>query len=139
MEPISYSVEPDLTSDEFVDVLRRSTLAERRPVDDAAVIEGMPQQADLIVTARNSKGILVGVARSLTDFHYCAYLSDLAVDSDYQRRGIGKALIDATHDAVGSGTMLILLAAPAAVTYYPHIGMEQHNSCWIRRPVDSGN
>ena len=78
-----------------------------------------------------SAGRLVGVSRAITDFSYCTYLSDLAVDRDYQRQGIGRELIRLTHEAAGLDTMLILLAAPLARTYYPHIGMNPHDSCWI--------
>jgi ribosomal protein S18 acetylase RimI-like enzyme len=128
-DAIVYAIEPDLTGDEFIDVLRRSTLAERRPVDDRAAIDGMLRHADLIITAREGS-LLVGVSRTLTDFSFCTYLSCLAVDEAYQRRGIGKELIQRTHDAAGRHTTLILLAAPQAETYYPHVGLEQHRSCW---------
>lgn len=127
---ITYQLEPGLGPDEFIRVLNRSTLGERRPVDDRARIEGMLRQADLIVTARH-QGQLVGVSRALTDFEFCTYLSDLAVDEAFQRRGIGKRLIKETHIAAGLKTMLILISAPKAVTYYPHIGMESHSSCWF--------
>jgi len=125
------AVEPDLTAAEFVAVLRRSGLSERRPVDNERAILGMLEHADLIVTARIADGTLVGVARSISDFHYCTYLSDLAVDVQFQRQGIGRRLIDVTREMAGHGSRLILLAAPAAVTYYPHIGMRKHESCWI--------
>ncbi|OYP34067.1 hypothetical protein CGZ80_16575 [Rhodopirellula sp. MGV] len=93
----------------------------------------MLRQADVIATARDASGLLVGVARSITDFHYCTYLSDLAVDVQCQRQGIGKRLIEFSHQQAGLATNLILLAAPAAESYYPHIGMQSHGSCWIRR------
>jgi predicted N-acetyltransferase YhbS len=129
MESVKYSIEPELTATEFIDVLVRSTLAARRPVEDAETIAAMLRNADVIVTAR-SDGKLVGVARAITDFAYCTYLSDLAVDEGFQRSGIGKELLRRTHDAAGLSTRLILLSAPAAATYYPHIGMEKHESCW---------
>jgi predicted N-acetyltransferase YhbS len=128
---IRYDLEPHLGVEAFVDVLRRSTLAERRPVDDGQVMSQMVRQADLIVTARDEMGLLVGVSRALTDFAYCTYLADLAVDEAFQGRGIGRELIRRTHEAAGLHTMLILLAAPKAATYYPHIGMRQHESCWV--------
>jgi len=137
---IRYAIEPNLCCEEFIDVLRRSTLAERRPVDDPARIEGMLRNADVIVTARrdgdgNGAGLLVGVSRAISDRFYCTYLSDLAVDAAFQRRGIGRELIRRTHVAAGVATTLILLAAPAAREYYPHIGMEAHPSCWtLRQP-----
>lgn len=130
MDEISYQVEPTLTSAEFIDVLTRSTLAERRPVDRIELIERMLAHANVIVTARNRAGLLVGVSRAMTDFGYATYLSDLAVDEAYQRRGIGRELIQRTHAAAGLETTLILLAAPKARDYYPHIGMKSHDSCW---------
>ncbi len=127
---ITYAVESELTVDEFIDVLHRSTLAERRPVDDAARVAKMLEHADLIVTARNAEGILVGVSRAITDYSYCTYLSDLAVDQAHQQRGIGRRLVQETHQRAGLATTLILLSAPQAASYYPHIGMEKHDSCW---------
>ena len=127
---IDYQLEPQLSADEFIDVLVRSTLAERRPVDDRTTINGMLAKADVIVTARHA-GWLVGVARSITDFSFCTYLSDLAVDEAYQRQGIGRELIRRSHESAGLGTNLILLAAPKAQEYYPHIGMTRHESCWM--------
>jgi len=127
---IAYALEPSLTSAEFIDVLRRSTLAERRPVDQPETIAGMLKGAQVIYTARHN-GLLVGVSRAISDFAYCTYLSDLAVDSEFQKQGIGRELIRLTHMAAGLKTMLVLLAAPKAVSYYPHIGMTKHDSCWI--------
>jgi GNAT superfamily N-acetyltransferase len=128
---IRYQLEPELRSDEFIDVLKRSTLAERRPVDKPDRIERMLRKADVVVTARDEAGLLVGISRAISDFGYCTYLSDLAVDRAFQRRGIGRELIHLTHEAAGLETTLILLSAPAAVEYYPHIGMEPHPSAWI--------
>jgi GNAT superfamily N-acetyltransferase len=134
---IAYALEPDLKPSEFIDVLVRSTLAERRPVDEPARIEAMLKNAQVIVTARNEAGLLVGVSRAITDFSYATYLSDLAVDQAFQGGGVGRELIERTHQAAGFDTLLILLAAPAARTYYPHIGMQAHDSCWLfpRRPA----
>jgi ribosomal protein S18 acetylase RimI-like enzyme len=127
---IDYAVEPGLSPQEFIDVLQRSTLAERRPVADLPRIDGMLRNAGVIVTAR-AGGKLVGVSRAISDFHYCTYLSDLAVDEAFQRQGIGKELIRRTHLAAGLNTTLLLLAAPKAESYYPHIGMQRHESCWM--------
>ena len=119
-----------LSPAEFIDLLHRSTLAERRPVDDAETIAGMLANADLTVTAWDGE-LLVGVARSVTDFTYCCYLSDLAVDVAYQRQGIGVELIAQTQEQLGPRCNLILLAAPAAADYYGHIGFNHHPRCWI--------
>lgn len=127
---VAYQVEPNLDAAAFIDVLVRSTLAERRPVDRPDVIRAMLDHADIIVTAR-AGDLLVGISRAISDFSYCTYLSDLAVDQAHQGRGIGRELIRRTHEAAGLHTHLILLASPKARTYYPHIGMQQHDSCWV--------
>jgi predicted N-acetyltransferase YhbS len=127
---LTYQLEPDLPLEEFIDVLVRSTLAERRPVHDLDTIRAMLRNADVILTARLG-GLLVGVSRAITDFAFCTYLADLAVDERHQRQGIGRELIRRTHEAAGLQTVLILLAAPKAQTYYPHIGMTKHESCWV--------
>jgi GNAT superfamily N-acetyltransferase len=127
---IVYQHEPNLYADEFIDVLKRSTLAERRPVDDRQRIETMIKNAQVMMTARLD-GTLIGISRAISDFCYCTYLSDLAVDQAFQGRGIGKELIRRTHELAGNQTMLMLLAAPKARSYYPHIGMLPHDSCWI--------
>lgn len=126
---IAYQIEPNLSLDEFVDLLERSTLAERRPVHDREAILAMLKNADVIATARDGD-LLVGISRAISDFAYCTYLSDLAVAESHQRQGIGRELILRTHEAAGLKTKLILLAAPKARTYYPHIGMIHHDSCW---------
>ena len=127
---IQYEINKAISSAEFVDLLRRSTLAERRPVDDPTCIEGMLAHADLLVSAWEGD-TLVGVARSVTDFYYCCYLSDLAVDQALQQSGIGRELIRQTREQLGPRCKIILLSAPAAVAYYPRIGFTQHHSAWI--------
>src|ERR1700733_6722859 len=116
-----YALETGLDADEYIDVLIRSTLAERRPVSEPDRIRRMLAEADILVTARVG-GLLVGISRAISDFSYCTYLADLAVDVAFQGRGIGRELIRRTHEASGLDTALILLAAPAARTYYPHVG-----------------
>ena len=126
---ISFASEPRLSAGEFQKILMASTLAERRPAGDPGRLDRMLRHADVIITARDA-GRLVGVSRAVTDFSYCCYLSDLAVDTEYQRQGIGRRLIEETHLAAGEGTTLILVAAPAAESYYAKIGMKHLASCW---------
>ena len=127
---ITYQLEPELRAEEFQAVLVASTLSERRPADDLPRLDEMLRHADIVVTARDG-GKLVGISRAISDFSYCCYLSDLAVDRGYQRHGIGKRLIEETHRHSGERSMLLLLAAPAAEAYYPRIGMLAHKSCWM--------
>jgi predicted N-acetyltransferase YhbS len=129
---ISYATDKLITNIEFIDVLERSTLAERRPVNEPDRIQAMLDNGNVLVTAWDGDK-LVGVSRALTDKVFCTYLSDLAVDVAYQKSGIGKKLVDLTHEVAGHATVLILLAAPAAATYYPKIGMEQFTDCFIIR------
>lgn len=128
MDSIIYKVEKHLSVDEFREVLINSTLGERRPVNEPERLKRMIEHGNLVVTARlNNK--LIGVARSISDFSFCTYLSDLAVDKVFQKSGIGKELIRQTKLAAPMAK-LILLAAPAAVNYYPKIGMIRHEHCY---------
>ncbi len=127
---ILYEHNRGIPEEAFIDLLKRSGLAERRPVDDAEAVAAMLCHANLLCSAWDGDK-LVGVARSLTDFEYCCYLSDLAVDEAYQKRGIGRELIRLTQSRLGTKAKLILLSAPKAVAYYPKIGFEQHPSAWV--------
>jgi predicted N-acetyltransferase YhbS len=129
-QPVTYSHERAITSEAFIDLLKRSTLAERRPVSERERIDSMLKHANLICAAWDGE-LLVGVARSVTDFSYCCYLSDLAVDMAYQNRGIGTALLRLTQSRLHPKADLILLAAPKAETYYQTIGMQPHRSAWL--------
>ncbi len=131
---ITYTIENTLSPEEFLQVLHDSGLAERRPVDDMPRIITMLKNSNLIITARVDKKI-VGVARSITDYGYATYLSDLAVSKDYQMLGIGKELIRYTKKTCQQAK-LILLAAPAALEYYPKIGMKQHLACFFLDDIE---
>jgi len=126
-------IRPEL---ELVRALYRAcSLGARRPVDDDARFAAMQANANLVITAWEGD-MLVGISRSLTDFAYCTYLSDLAVRESHQRAGIGRELIRRTRNAAAQAT-LILLAAPAAVDYYPRIGFKHHESAWLLASGDS--
>ncbi len=129
---VVYALEPALSVQEFRDVLVASSLAARRPADDLQRLDKMLRNADVIVTARDN-GKIVGVARAITDYAYCGYLSDLAVDAAYQKQGIGKKLIEETHKAAGYQAGLYLVSAPAALDYYPKIGMKPYPCFGIPR------
>ena len=135
LDSFEYRYGNDLDLDLVLDLYRDSTLGERRPVDDRSIAADMLRHANLVVTAWDG-GILVGMARTLTDFSYVGYLADLAVRRAYQQRGVGTALIEKTRRKMGPRSMLVLLAAPAAVDYYPHVGFQPHSSAWILRAGD---
>lgn len=129
---VTYKVNYPLNVEQAIDLYNRSTLGERRPVDRPDVFAKMLMNADIIVTAWD-KDRLVGIARTLTDFGYAAYLADLAVDQDYQKKGIGKKLIEITEENIDDTAYLTLLAAPAANEYYPKIGFTHNSRAWIKR------
>jgi len=135
MKQITYEYGNDLNLDEVIDLYRDSTLGERRPIDDRSIVDAMMKHANLVVTAWDNE-TLVGISRTLTDFLYVGYLSDLAVRLAYQKRGIGIELIQKTREKMGPRSMLILLSAPKAVEYYPKIGFTAHNSAWILKAAD---
>ncbi len=129
---ITYQKGKEFSLDEMIDVYRACSLGARRPVGDTERMRQMLAHADIVITAWDDT-LMVGIARSISDFSYATYLSDLAVRESHQRHGVGKELIRRTQIESGAAN-IILLSAPAAVEYYPHIGFTQHNSCWILRP-----
>ncbi|WP_042011293.1 GNAT family N-acetyltransferase [Aeromonas fluvialis] len=133
--PIRFLINQPITALQFVALLEQTTLGARRPIDNLATLLGMLDHANLLVTAWQGTS-LVGVARSVTDFHFCCYLSDLAVAESVQGQGIGKALIRETFLQLQPGCKLILLAAPQAVDYYPKLGFSQHPSAWVMNSLD---
>lgn len=131
--PIRYSDDHDLDLDEVITLYRASTLGERRPVDDRQVMKGMLENADVIVTAWEGS-TLVGISRTLTDYTYVAYLADLAVHVDWQRRGIGTELIERTKRRLAPTCFITLLSAPKANDYYPRVGFEHNPRAWVWWP-----
>lgn len=127
---IEYKINEAITSEQFIDLLKNSSLGERRPVEDRECMEGMIKNSNLTVSAWEN-GELVGLARSVTDFHYACYLSDLAVSETHQKAGIGKRLQILTQNELGPKCKLILIAAPAANQYYEHIGFTNNPRCWV--------
>ncbi len=132
-EEVTYRVGNALDLDEVIDVYRSSGLGLRRPIDDRACVKRMFAEANLVVSAWNGDR-LVGVARTLTDFCYVAYLADLLVRAEYQKRGIGRELIRKTRAELGAKASIVLLAAPAAEEYYPRLGFSKHPQAWMLAP-----
>ena len=127
---IKYKINDPITAAQFIEVLNTSTLGQRRPLEDKACMEGMVSNSSLTVSAWDG-GRIVGIARSLTDFNFACYLSDLAVSVTHQKSGIGKKLLSITQDQLGPHCTLILLAAPAANTYYERMGLANNPRCWV--------
>lgn len=129
---INYRDNTPISVEAAIDLYNRSTLGERRPVQRPDIFASMLQHADLLITAWDGER-LVGIARTLTDWSYVAYLADLAVDAGYQRLGIGKRLVEETRARLWPECMIVLLAAPLANDYYPRIGFEHNPRAWVLR------
>lgn len=132
MSDITYRYGNALDLDQVIELYHASTLGDRRPVDNRETMADMLLHANLVVTAWDGE-LLIGIARTLTDFSYVGYLADLAVRVTYQRQGIGIELMQKTRDKMGARSMLVLLAAPNAAEYYPKVGFTRHERAWILR------
>ena len=128
---LTYRTNHPVSRAQFIALLQKTSLGARRPLAEAERIDAMLQNADLLISAWDHDR-LVGIARAVTDYAYCCYLSDLAVDEAWQRRGIGQELLATLKQALHPQCKIILLAAPQAVDYYPHIGFTQHPSAWTK-------
>jgi GNAT superfamily N-acetyltransferase len=127
---ITYSYDAQLTVEQVIELFNKSTLGERRPVDRQDIFQGMIDNADIMISAWDGD-LLVGIARSLSDFSYVTYLADLAVDESYQHQGIGKQLIEETQKRTKPECMMVLLAAPKANDYYPKLGFVHNPRAWM--------
>jgi N-acetylglutamate synthase-like GNAT family acetyltransferase len=125
---IIYKFDITPTTEQIIELYDNSGLP--RPTNNKERITQMFQNSNLIVTAWHQEK-LVGISRSITDWVWCCYLSDLAIHSDYKKGGIGKKLIDLTKDKVGDDTMVLLLSVPTAMEYYPKVGMTKVDNGFI--------
>jgi len=129
---ITYKTGTAPATEIIIDLYNSSGL--NRPTADNERISKMYANSNLVVTAWDNNK-LVGISRSLTDFCYCCYLSDLAVRQEYKNAGIGKKLIELTKEKVGDQTMLLLLSAPAAMEYYPKVGFQKVDNGFIIKRI----
>jgi GNAT superfamily N-acetyltransferase len=132
LRQITFVIGNQVNLDAVISVYRDCSLGARRPVDDRDAMRAMLNHANVVVTAWDGQK-MVGVARSFSDKVYVTYLADLAVRTEYQRIGIGKELIRHTK-AAAPKAQIVLLAAPDAETYYPHVGFEHHPQAWVWKP-----
>lgn len=128
---ITYSEEKSQNAANVADVFKRSGI--NRPYEDLDRIQKMIDNSDILITAW-AEGRMIGVARAITDYSYCCYLSDLAVDLQYQHHGVGKELVRNVHSIIGEECSLVLLSAPSAMEYYPRIGFQKaEHAFFIKR------
>lgn len=125
---IVYRDDKKISPEDVSNVFRGSGI--KRPYEDLPRLAKMIEGADLVITAWDG-GKMVGLARALTDYAYCCYLSDLAVDADYKQSGIGKKLIEEVRARIGDECSLVLLSAPSATDYYPKVGFERTDKAFV--------
>jgi ribosomal protein S18 acetylase RimI-like enzyme len=125
---IRYQNNKELTAEDLSKVFESSGI--KRPFQDLDRLQKMIEHADIIISAWNGEE-LVGVARAVTDYSYCCYLSDLAVSKQYQKLGIGKQLVERLREVLGAEVSLVLLSAPSAMEYYPRIGFTQTDKGFV--------
>lgn len=125
---ITYKLGQEITASQLIELFRSSGI--KRPLDQPERISNMIKHCDILYTAWDND-TLVGVARAISDFSYCCYLSDLAVAKSHQQQGIGEALIQHVRDHLGDEVSLLLLSAPTAMDYYPKVGFELVNNAFL--------
>lgn len=125
---ITYKVNSKPEPHQLAELFQSSGI--RRPFDDLNRLKRMIDNANLIITAWDGNK-LVGIARALTDFSYCCYLSDLAVEKNYQRSGIGHDIVERLQGIIGDECVLVLLSAPESMEYYPKLGFEKPNNAFV--------
>jgi len=128
MMDIRYLESKDIRAKDLATVFQKSGI--NRPYEDLDRMQRMIDNCDLLITAWIGEK-MIGVARALTDYSYCCYLSDLAVEAEYQKLGIGKKLVDIVRERIGEECSLVLIAAPGAVDYYPRIGFEKSDKAYL--------
>jgi len=126
--PVIYKDTKDVSAEEVARLFFKSGI--NRPHEDLERIRRIIDNSDIIITAWVDER-MVGVARALTDYSYCCYLSDLAVDADFQRSGIGRKMVEIVREKIGDECSLILIAAPNAADYYPKIGFERTDKAFL--------
>ena len=125
---ITYRTNAALEAHQLSELFKASGI--KRPVEDLNRIKKMIDNSNLVVTAWDGDR-LVGIARALSDYSYCCYLSDLAVDKEYQKQGIGHELVDEVRKLAGEESNLLLISAPEATEYYPKIGFDKCGNAFI--------
>lgn len=125
---IQFRINEKLLAEAVIEVFKSSGIA--RPVDDVKRIQAMLDNSNLIISAWRGTE-LIALARSVTDYNYCCYLSDVAVKKEHQKFGIGKTLIELTQEAIGENTMLLFLSNIAGLEYNPRAGFEKIENGYI--------
>ena len=127
---VSYSTDKNIDLDQLITLYKNSFTEIPRPVDSKSKIQDLLTHSNLIISAWNDKN-LIGICRGFTDFNFVTYISDLAVARPYQKKGIGKELLNQAKLYSKDSKRLVLLSSVAANSYYKKIGFESHERAWL--------
>ncbi len=124
---IAYARELDVELADFIDIIKRSNLAEHRDTKDNALMEAMLAGADLWAVARDTaaNGRIVGLARCVTDFVYVCFCSELAVDQAYVEKGVGEHLVKTVRAEIDDSCRFMMTPPEGAETFCESAGMER--------------
>ena len=120
--------EERLSSSEYIDFLKRTDLGSQYPKERFYErIEKLVKNVSISLVARNENGLVVGVLFGLTDFCYWLYITDVGVDRNYERQGIGSKLIKKAHEIAGGekDIAVYLIANENAIPFYEKLGMKK--------------
>ncbi len=115
------------TAEEYIDFLKRTDLGSQYPKERFE--ERIPKllvNSSISLAALDKSGKIVGALLGLTDFAYWLYVTDLGVDREYTRKGIGRALMKTAHEIAGGekDIAVYLIANENAVPFYKSLGMQ---------------
>jgi predicted N-acetyltransferase YhbS len=131
--------EERLTKDEYIDFLKRTDLGSQYPKERFEErIEKLVKNVSISLVARNEDNLIVGVLFGLTDFAYWLYITDLGVDRNYLKQGIGKSLIEKAHLLAGGkkDIAIYLIANENAIPFYQKCGMNLADDVMFKSEVD---
>lgn len=117
-----------ITAEEYIDFLKRTDLGSQYPKERFQQrISKLVKNVSISLVARNEMGLIVGVLFGLTDYAYWLYVTDLGVDRNYERQGIGKRLMKAAHNEAGGekDIAVYLIANENAISFYEKLGMKR--------------
>jgi GNAT superfamily N-acetyltransferase len=135
MSAIVYAREQNLSPDDYVAVVGSTYMRERRPVANRNRIEAMLRGSNLIVSARDEAGAIVGLARGISDAAWVCYLADVVVREDQHGKGIGRGLMAACKRVLGPSIAVVLIAYPEAADFYRRIGMGEMTAFYFDREI----
>lgn len=137
-EPFRFKQEY-ISAEEYIDFLARTDLGQQYPKEDFVNrIQTLVENVQVSLVVRNAENKIIGVCFGLTDFAYWLMLTDLGVDRDYARLGIGKILVETAHELAGGEKNIVLCAYvnDKAIPFYEKMGMKKSVEVMEKANID---